>query len=43
LINGKQVRQITPLNRENTQVFLKGIEESLLLSRIEIRRLKLVL
>jgi len=43
LINRKQVRQITQLNRENTQVFLKGIEESLLLSRIEIRRLKVVL
>lgn len=43
LINRTQVRQIAPLNRENTQVFLNGIEESLLLSRIEIRRLKGVL
>ena len=43
LINRKQVKRIAPLNRENTQVFLNGIEESLLLSRIEIRRLKAVL
>ncbi|MEY3897040.1 MAG: hypothetical protein RLZZ214_2561 [Verrucomicrobiota bacterium] len=43
LINRKQVRRIAPLNRENTRVFLNGIEESLLLSRIEIRRLKVVL
>jgi two-component system LytT family response regulator len=43
LINRKQVNRIAPVNRENTQVFLNGIEESLLLSRIEIRRLKGVL
>jgi two-component system LytT family response regulator len=43
LINHTQIKQIAPLDRENTQVFLNGIAEPLLLSRIELRRLKGVL
>jgi two-component system LytT family response regulator len=43
LINHTQIKQIAPIDRENTQVYLNGIAEPLLLSRIEIRRLKGVL
>jgi two-component system LytT family response regulator len=43
LLNCKQVKQITSLDRENTHVFFNGFEEPLLLSRIELRRLKAVL
>lgn len=43
IVNRKQVKQIVILNRENTQVFLNGIDEPLLLSRIEVRRLKHIL
>jgi two-component system LytT family response regulator len=43
LINRRQIKQIAPLDRENTHVFLNGIGEPLLLSRIELRRLKGVL
>ena len=43
LVNRRQIQQIVPLSREKTQVFLKGITEPLLLSRIELRRLKTVL
>jgi len=40
LINCKQIKHIARLDRENSQVFLNGIAEPLLLSRIELRRLK---
>ena len=43
LINCKQIKHIARLDRENSQVFLNGIAEPLLLSRIELRRLKAVL
>jgi two-component system LytT family response regulator len=40
LINRGQVQQIKRLDREFSEVFLHGIDEPLLLSRIEVRRLK---
>jgi two-component system LytT family response regulator len=43
LVNRRQIKQIVPLDRENAHVFLNGIAEPLLLSRIELRRLKAVL
>jgi len=40
LINRAEVQKIKRLDRESSEVFLHGIDEPLLLSRIEVRRLK---
>jgi two-component system LytT family response regulator len=40
LVNCQQIRQVSRLGRENTQVFFIDIEEPLTLSRIEFRRLR---
>ena len=43
LLNTERIKKIVALDRESGEIFLQGIEKPLLLSRIELRRLRFTL